>query len=300
MILNWPSETVLAEDLIEPWYQTGSNQVLDFHGDPIKADLVVLSDGNHHMALLPALKAFHREWPQIEDIFYATTPPYPIVQLLKTGAIRLGNLTLSVTPHIFISPPHVLDRLVNERFMDNHRLLAQNRGSVLLIPHGNPKQIRSVQDLMRDDVRLFISNPDTEQVSYSGYRQTLETMAALQGLDQDVFGHSVFGNNVMLGHCIHHREAPEAVFDGQVDVAIVYYHLALRYITIFPDHFDFIPLGGTRGNPEPPSEGMIAKIHMGLIGDGGIWGKRFIEFMESERVARIYNEHGLLHRGKGV
>ena len=52
MVLDWTSETVLAEDKIEQWYQPLSNRVLDFHGDPIKANLVVFSDGNHHMALL--------------------------------------------------------------------------------------------------------------------------------------------------------------------------------------------------------------------------------------------------------
>ena len=105
MVLDWPSETVLDEDKIEQWYQPLSNRVLDFHGDPIKANLVVFSDGNHHMALLHSLKAFHREMPQVEDIFYATTPPYPITRLLKTGAIRLGNLTLSARPHAIYSIP---------------------------------------------------------------------------------------------------------------------------------------------------------------------------------------------------
>jgi len=60
MALKWPSETVLAEDKIEQWHQPGSNRVLDFHSDPMKADLVVFSDGNHHMALLQCLKAFHQ------------------------------------------------------------------------------------------------------------------------------------------------------------------------------------------------------------------------------------------------
>ena len=89
MALEWPSETVLGENEIEPWCQPASNRVLDFHGDPLKAKLVVFSDGNHHMALLESLKVFYQEHPQVNDIFYATTPPYPIVKLLQTGAIRL-------------------------------------------------------------------------------------------------------------------------------------------------------------------------------------------------------------------
>jgi len=62
MVLDWPSETVLAEDKIEQWHQPVSNRVLDFHGDPIKANLVVFSDGNHHMALLQSLQTRRSSW----------------------------------------------------------------------------------------------------------------------------------------------------------------------------------------------------------------------------------------------
>ena len=295
MALNWLSETVLDEDKIEEWHQPRSNRVLDFHGDPMKANLVLFSDGNHHMALLQSLKAFHHELPQVDEIFYATTPPYPIVKLLKAGAIRLGNLTLSVRPHVFISPPHVLEGLKIEGYLKQHQFLAQNRGSVLLIPHNNPKQIESFQDLMRKDVRLFISNPETEKISYTGYRQTLEGMAQRQGLDGDAFWRAVFGKTAVFGQRIHHREAPEAIAAGRVDAAIVYYHLALHYTRIFPDQFDIIPLGGTKTDPEPPPENLIAKTHMGLINDGGLWGEQFIAFMQGETVARIYAQHGLQH-----
>lgn len=295
MILRWPSETVLAEETIEPWYQPGSNYVLDFHGDPLKAELVVFSDGNHHMALLPALRAYHREHSRIKDIFYATTPPYPILKLLKTGAIRIGNLTLSVRPNVFISPPHVLDGLETAGNMDTHKPLAQIRGSVLLFAKDNPKKIQSIADLMRTDVRLFISNPETEKVSYDGYRQTLEAFANLQGLNSEDFSQAVFRDSAVFGQSIHHREAPEAIACGRADVAVVYYHLALRYTTIFPDQFDFMALGGARSDPETPPQELVAKINIGLIDDGGPWGKGFVDFMLSDRVARIYNRHGLKH-----
>ena len=293
-MLEWPPETALAENNIEPWFQAGSNRVLDFHGDPLKAKLVIFSDGNHHMALLDTLKAFYAQHPEVKDIFYATTPPYPIVKLLQEGAIRLGNLTLSVRPHVFISPPDVMERLKTAGFIQQHKFVAQNQGSVLLIRRDNPKGILSITDLMRDDVRMFISNPETEKTSYSGYRQTLEGLAGSQGLDLDAFCEAVFGHTAVFGERIHHREAPEAVADGSADVAIIYYHLALRYVRIFADIFDIIPLGGTIENPAPLPQNLIARIQIGLIGDGGDWGGKFMGFMQSEAVAKIYAHHGLI------
>ena len=286
---------MVPSESVEPWFQEQSNWVLDFHGDPVKGELVVFSDGNHHMALCDAIKAFLLDHPEIRDVFYATTPPGPIVSILRRGAIRLGNLTISLCPHIFMGPPDVLDRLQAEGLLRAHQLLARNQGSVLLIAIGNPKQIRTVNDLMRDDVRLFISNPETETVSYEGYRRTLEGAAAGRGINPVVFNRAVFGETMVRGQRIHHREAPEALARGRADAAIVYFHLALRYTRIFPDLFDFIPLGGTKEQPQPYAGNRIGKIHMGIVGDGGRWGRRFSEFMLGRAAADAYAAHGLCH-----
>ncbi len=295
MTLHWPAETIQTGKKATRWCQPASNIVLDFHGDPFNAEIIVFSDGNHHMALLPSLQSFVDATPGVSEIFYATTPPGPIVSVLRTGTLQLGNLTLSVRPHLFISPPHVLDNLQQEGFLKNHRLLARNKGSVLLVAKNNPKNILSVADLMRDDVRLFISNPDTESVSHQGYRKTLVGIAVEQGLNRHEFEMSVFEATIVLGERIHHREAPEAVASGTADAAIVYYHLALRYVRIFPELFDMILLGGSSSNPAAHPENRIAAIHIGLVGDGGPWGEKLMCFLLGHTVADIYHQHGLQH-----
>ncbi|BBO70948.1 hypothetical protein DSCA_48780 [Desulfosarcina alkanivorans] len=297
MALEWPVETVLPRQGGERWCEPASNRVMDFHGDPFRAQLVVFSDGNHHMALLPAMKAFYEANPAVADIFYATTPPGPIVAMLRSGALKIGNLVLSVAPHVFISPPRVMATLQADGWVRSHHLLARNQGSVLLVRKADPADVSGVRDLMRREVRLFISNPETETVSYRGYRRTLEALAADQGIAADAFARAVFGDTVVWGRRIHHREAPEALAAGRADVAIVYYHLALRYTRIFPDRFDFVPLGGTRTHPAPPPQNRTAAIHMGLVGQGGAWGERFLEFMRSPTVADIYTRHGMRPHG---
>ena len=107
MILVWPDEKISCNENPPKWGHAGSNLCLDFHGDPSSAELVIFSDGNHHMALAEALQSFCKQHPDLKHIFYATTPPGPILQLLKHGSLQIGNLFLSVKPHVFISPPHV-------------------------------------------------------------------------------------------------------------------------------------------------------------------------------------------------
>lgn len=292
-MLNWPDEGIFYQGTPETWSQPESNQVLDFHGDPLNADLVVFSDGNHHMALEDSLRLFRKNHPQVREIFYVTTPPGPILTLLQDGRLKIGNLVLSVTPHVFLSPPHVMDNLVRQRHLTAHRPFMRNRGSVLLVRKGNPKQISGIGDLARQDVRLFLSNPVTETVSYQGYTDTLKRLAAAEGSDLAFLETSVSTDKVYFGHFIHHREAPEAVASGIVDAAIVFYHLALRYIRIFPEQFDLIPLGGTVDKADPAMGNVIGFTHAGVIGDGGPWGSCCYDFLFTRQVAEIYASHGL-------
>jgi hypothetical protein len=53
------------------------------------------------------LERFLAENPAVGDVSYATTPPRVIVQVLRAGRLRIGNLEISARVHLFISPPQV-------------------------------------------------------------------------------------------------------------------------------------------------------------------------------------------------
>jgi hypothetical protein len=268
------------------WCHPGSNILLDFHGDPANADLVIFSDGNHHMALGEVLALFQMQMPKLKGVFYATTPPGPIVNLLKKGCLQLGNFVLSATPHIFIGPPQVLDRLVAEGYMERHHPFVRNQGNVLLVKRGNPKQITGVGDLRREGITLFLSNPETEKASYCSYRDTLVNLSTDAKIVNKL--------EIYYGSRIHHREGPEALMRGKADVAILFYHLALYLTRRFPDDFEMIPLGGSAEQPQPLHGNPIGHTHAGLIGEGGDFGRAWLEFLGSTDVRAIYRHHGLL------
>ena len=174
--LEWPDERA-RRDEIPAFAQYGSNICLDFHGDPARAGLAVFSDGNHHMALGESLECFLAANPTVGDAFYASTPPRVIVEALRAGRLRVGNLEISVRPHLFISPPQVLEPLAEQGLLNSPVPLARGRGSVLLVKAGNPKRVRGMHDLARGDVTLFVSNPHTEAASYALYAETLRRLA---------------------------------------------------------------------------------------------------------------------------
>jgi len=287
--LDWPYEGALPAVQETPRFaQAGSNICLDFHGDPVRAKLVVFSDGNHHMALQETLRGFVAAYPAVDDIFYLTTPPRVALQALRAGCLHVGNLQLSVQPHVFISPPAILDQLVVEGRMPAHRPFMRSTGIVLLVKKGNPKSISGISDLQRDDVRLFLSNPTTETVSYQTYTDCLRRLAIHGGHTLDFLAQHDPAK-LTYGESIHHREAPQCLADERADVAVVYYHLALRYQRIFPDLFDFVWPSGALGDQGCDT----SQFNCGLIGDGGVWGAKLLDFLLGGEVASIYRSHGL-------
>jgi hypothetical protein len=291
--LDWPRELARPPGQVPGFLHRGTNVALDFHGDPLAAKLVVFSDGNHHMALEEALQGFLARHPQVVDIFYTTTPPRVPVEILQSGRMQIGNLTLSLRPHVFISPPNVLAGLAVSGLVGKPQPFMRSRGNVLLVAGGNPKRIRDLADVARDDVRVFISNPKTEAASYQVYADTLTRMAQKRGLAFDFLKADAGRGKVVYGELIHHRELPQAIADGSADVAMVYYHLALRYTRIFPGRFEIVFADGDLGAQAASPENVISRYDIALVGDGGAWGGALVEFMQGAEATRIYERHGL-------
>ena len=290
--LNWPEELATGQSLALPKYREHQSLRLDLHGDPFNARLCVFSDGNHHMALQEALHAFSLAHPEVGEIFYTTTPPRIAVDMLRGGGLEIGNLRLHLKPHLFISPPSVLDTLVKEGLLQNYSPFMSCRGVVMLVARDNPKNITGIQDLIRPDVRLFLSNPVTEKISNQIYTESLRRLAIHKGITLDFLSHAPGKHDpakLLYGESIHHREAPQTILDKRADAAMVFYHLALRYQRIFPEHFDYVWPLGSLGDQALDSN----YFSCGLVGNGGAWGQALMDFLMSDTVTKIYEYHGL-------
>ncbi|MBT9589433.1 MAG: substrate-binding domain-containing protein [Thiobacillus sp.] len=290
--LNWPDEQATPANRELPRFGQYAALHLDLHGDPLHAKLVVFSDGNHHMALHDALQAFALAHPEVGEIFYTTTPPRIATEMLRTGGLEIGNLRLCVTPHVVISPPAVLASLVDAGCMQAHRPFMRSRGVVMLVKNGNPKGITGVADLLRRDVRLFLSNPVTEKASHQIYMDCLRRLAMHARIDLDFLKHASGlpdPEKLVYGELIHHREAPQAIVDERADAAMVFYHLALRYQRIFPEHFDYVWPAGSLDDQACDT----SVFSCGLAGNGGEWGQALLDFLFSDAVTKIYEHHGL-------
>jgi molybdate transport system substrate-binding protein len=291
----WPSE--LPEPLNPgetPYVSERSNVILDLHGSTQDPDLVIFMAGNQYRVLPELLPAF-REWTkaqprhkplQIQRIFYATTPPGRLIDAMQRGRIVLGNFWIDVRPgalwpDIFMTGPRQQRRLAAARYVDRWSIYTRNRGVVLLIQAGNPKNVRGIGDLMREDVRVAMSSPMREPDSFESYSNTLRAQGS-----PDLPERILKKPGTISPVTVHHRENPQFIFDGRADVAPMYYHFGDYLKTRLPQQFDYVSL---------PAEGNFRdELAISVIRDAphpeaaAAW----LEFIRSDTAAAIYNRHG--------
>ncbi len=290
--LTWPNESA-AGALENTGNLTidGSNILLDLHGDPLRAQLAVFSDGNHNMALEETLRAFLSANGEADDVFYATTPPRIIIDALTSGKICSGNIVLSVSPHVFISPDSIMNKLSAEGRVGPSMPYMRSDGLSILIAKENPCNIVEAADLLKDGVRLAVSNPITETASFVIYEAALMAIGARSGLDKTYIHNYLRSDTVAKSRLIHHREIPQIIASGDADASVIYHHLALRFTRIFPDKFELLKVD-LQGLMEPAA--YLTTYHAALVGDGGAFGNKLMDFLMCETVTKIYGEHGLL------
>ena len=256
--------------------------------------LVIFSEGNHLMALLSdeivgAFPSWVRSQSQyadlsVDNIVVVTLPQPIVVQMLRSGGIALGNLTLDVSrasgfyPDIVMGGPAPLQVLRKLGVLEPQaRFFSRNRGRALLVRKGNPLGIHGLDDVARSGARLAHAD-SVEAGARAGNR------AAIEGLMGKLAAEAFFANEVehfpgRLG--IVHRDVPEMLARGYADVGLTQYHLISYWARTFPDHFELVPIAGAERFP--------VKIAFGRVIDPlrSRAARAFEEFFFS-RAAEVY------------
>ncbi len=192
-------------------------------GDSYKADLVMYLAGNQFMVMEKLIKDFQKKHPEIKTIFVETIPPGQIFkkQILKQGEIE--GQKIAQNPDIFASVNiNHLKKLKSKGIMDEYMIYIHNKLE-LMVAKGNPKNIRGVKDLARDDIVQSHPNPLTEGIFKFYGSEMLKDL----GLYEKVTGGkkckscwAVPGKTWFTSR--HHRETPYRLENGQADVGIVW------------------------------------------------------------------------------
>ncbi|HSB75938.1 MAG TPA: substrate-binding domain-containing protein [Terriglobales bacterium] len=196
------------------------DNVPDLHGNPADARLVLFIGGNQFMVLPELIAGFEKQHPEVRGhIFYETLPPGILRrQMEHNGILTLGNLTLQARPDVYEAGARVLAEMEQQGQVEKPAHYASNQLEIM-VHAGNPRGIRSLRDLGRDDLRLSMPNP-----AWEGVARQIETSlrkAGGEALVSKVMDAKVKSGATFLTH-IHHRQTPMRILSGKSDAGVTW------------------------------------------------------------------------------
>jgi accessory colonization factor AcfC len=235
LLLSVMLDPCLRSQTTPPWSHSANNpaaeqgyqfqvedvdNVPDLHGNPEDARLVLFIGGNQFFVLPKLIAGFQKLHPELRGhIFYETLPPGIMrKQMASNNTLTLGNFTLHVEPDVYEAGAGVLEEMAREKLIENAVPYATN-DLAIMVAASNPKNIHSLNDLSRLDVRVAMPNPQWEGVA----SQIGDSLRKAGG---EALFHSVYETKVQNGATyltqIHHRQTPMRILRGDADAGVTW------------------------------------------------------------------------------
>ncbi len=307
-LLEWPYDGgTVTPNLNDPT----SNTLHDFHAEISSCELCLSSEGNYYPALQDVWPIFLAKFEDrpLRNWFYTTSPPVAVPQIDRQ-VVQFGNLYARCRPQVVVGTGKVMKRLEEAGHAEGlPHPMYKDRGSVILVKKGNPKNIRTVWDLGRDNVHFVSPNPELEPGAFGNYAETIHniadndanpptSMTAKKLIDTIFNGASPDPYKWLAGPRIHHRDVPWSIAYGKADAGVIMYHLGLYIRDTFPDLFDILPLGGTVADPQPLKGTIIGTRFVVRI--KGDWTPRQIEAREKLIQTLLSNDFTEILQKRGM
>lgn len=228
------------------------------------------------MVVPELIKAFQEVHPECKSIFCETLPPGILDRQIKTGSLVIGNLKVTLKPDIFVAGQERIDDLDREGHFEETLAYFRNR-LAMMVHKDNPKNISSLEDLGRSDVRVCMPDPETEGIA----RKAAQAFQKAGGnrLVTLIMEEKVKNGTTFVTQ-IHHRQTPMRIMDKKSDAGPVWYTEAVFQQTI--------------GNPIglieiPGDQNIIGMTSAGVFRDAPHKeaALAFIDFLTTEKAQRI-------------
>ena len=258
------------------------DQVLDLHGDPCEADLVLFVNGNQFMAMDEVVAAFRAGHPDVEQVFFETVPPGKLVQQTRHGRLRVGNLVLSVRPDVVAAGPAALEPLVAAGLVEPPRDYAHN-DLAILVAAGNPLGVHGWADLARPEVRIAMPN-----LQFEGVAQLIASSLQKAGgaqLRDHVFETKVADGSTRFT-AIHHRQSAAWLQAGEVDACPLWTTEALHHCREAGSPFETVTI--------PAEHNTVGRYTVAVVQDcpHPDAARRYVDFVVSGGGGEVYRRYG--------
>ncbi len=195
----------------------GVDNVPDLFGDINDPQLVVFFAGNQFMCIDDLIDGFKKQYPQYQRIFAETLPPGILAKQIEGGSITIGNMRITLKPDVYTAGKNRIDKMTG--YFTDTAAYAYNKLAIM-VPRGNPKNIKGLKDLGRKEVRVSMPNP-----AWEGIGQRIEEAYVKAGGEQlktMIMDTKVKDSTTYLTQ-IHHRQTPMRILYDQSDAAPVWF-----------------------------------------------------------------------------
>lgn len=257
----------------------GIDNVPDIYGDINNPQLVVFFAGNQFMCLDSLFTAFKRQYPQYTRIFAETLPPGILYQQIENGGITIGNMHIDLQPDVYTAGKNRMDIAASK--MSKTATYAYNNLTIM-VHKGNPLNIKTLNDLAKDNIRLTMLNPKWEGIA----KQISKSLKNAGGdsLEDKIMKTKVADGTTYLTK-IHHRESPIRIMASESDAGVVWSTEAL-YQKQLGQPIELIPIPNQQNVTATYMAGILKKAPHAQA------AKDFFDFLQSPTAKKIYARYG--------
>ena len=287
------------ESVFPPWQHGANNDaqdrgfeftvpevdvMADFHGNLSDPKLVLYVGGNYFFAMAPLVKAFEQENPTYKGgLFWETIPPGLLVKQMKAGGtITSGNLTFTVKADAYFAGLAKVKDLIKDGTLEGPAVPYVTNTLTIMVPKGNPADVKGLTDLGKPDIKLVMPNPEFEGI----VRQIKMSLVKAGGneLATTVYEAKVKDGSTVLTH-IHHRQSPLFLIQGIAQAGITWQSEAK-----FQEQ-----AGHPIENIDIPAKDNATAIYAGAMVKGAAHpeaAKAWLAFIHSHTALKIFEGYG--------
>lgn len=265
-----------------------ANRTEDLHNFEYlgEEDLLLFLAGNQFMLAEELIGVFKKHYPEAKKIVYETLPPGLELKQILVGRAYYQGQYLELRPDVYTCVSERALQILEENNLLAEKVLYAHNRLVLMVRKGNPKGIKGLEDLLREDVVVSQPNPEIEDIGVHIVRM-YEQALGKEGLNRIMLEKVREGTTLLT--TVHHRETPENLLKNKVDVGVVW---ATEVKFAYAQGLDL------EGIDLPAKLDQRDKINYYAClltqAKHKLLGKAFLEFLQSREAKELYIKYGFL------
>jgi ABC-type molybdate transport system substrate-binding protein len=185
-----------------------------------KTKLNIWLAGNQFFAMEEVVHAFQKHNKAVVGVI--TMPPGKVLNAIVDGGWSFKNKDYAMTPDVFGMVDMGSVTKLKEAGKGKDYVTYMHNQLVLMVAKGNPKNIKGIADLGNQDLHIMLPNPVNEGIMKVYAKKVLQDKGLWDKLSAGKECQDCDGAPNVHFSIVHHREIPDGIKAGNVDVGIVW------------------------------------------------------------------------------